>query len=238
MSGLSYILLTHIHIDHAGGAGTLANQFAQLQVLVHQRGARHLIEPSRLIGGTRQAYGEGFESTYGTILPVPESQVRIVEDKEIILLGEKQLEIIYAPGHAPHQMCIYDKKSKSLFSGEALGIAQIENSIVEPVAGFDFDAAVETIDRLSKLDLNLVLCSHGGACWEPARLTDSVRNNTKTCGEIILEAVKSGEGKEQISNRLKTYQEEQNTGKHQLPKRSYDYIIPWYEDYFRNKEIS
>lgn len=175
-SRLSYIILTHIHLDHAGGAGTLAQQFPQLKVLVHQRGVRHLIDPSRLIEGTRQAFGDRFEDEYGPILPVPEGQVRAVEDGEVISLGDREMRIIYAPGHAPHQICIYDTKSQGVFSGEALGTPQ--SSSVSRVAGFDLDAALATIDKLSKLEPKIVFHSHGGVSREVAKLFQAVRAGT------------------------------------------------------------
>jgi glyoxylase-like metal-dependent hydrolase (beta-lactamase superfamily II) len=225
-------------MDHAGGTGTLAQRFPQLQVLVHQRGVRHLIDPSKLNEATRQAFGDKFEDKYGPILSVPERQVRVVEDGELIPLGEKELKIIYAPGHAPHQMCIYDTKSKGIFSGEALGTSQIAGNIVEPVAGFDLDAAIETIDKLNTLDLTTVFCAHGGVSREPARLIDSVRFNTKTCGDIILDAMKAGEETEQIAQRLRTYQLERTTGENHSRERSLDYIIPWYVAHFKRKAIA
>ncbi len=237
-SRLSYIILTHIHLDHAGGAGTLARQFPQLQVLVHQRGARHLVEPSRLIEGTRQTFGERFEDEYGPILPIPERQVRAVEDGEVIPLGERELRISYAPGHAPHQMCIYETKSQGVFSGEALGTPQIGSSIVNPVAGFDLDAALETIDKLSKLNPKIVFCAHGGVSREAAKLIQSVRANTKAYGDIILEAMRAGEEKEQIAQRLEAYQKEHTPGEYQLEEDRFDNIIPWYVAHFKRKGIA
>ncbi len=237
-SRLSYILLTHIHLDHAGGAGTVARQFPQLQVLVHQRGAKHLMDPSRLIEGTRQAFGERFEDEYGPILPIPERQVRAVEDGEVIPLGERELRISYASGHAPHQMCIYETKSQGIFSGEALGTPQIGNSIVMPVAGFDLDAALETIDKLSKLEPKIVFCSHGGVSREAARLIQSVRVNTKAYGDIILEAMRAGEEKEQMAQRLESYQIERAPGEYQLGEPRFDHIISWYVAHFKRKGIA
>ena len=237
-SQLSYILLTHIHLDHAGGAGTLAQQFPQLQVLVHQRGARHLVEPSRLIEGTRQAFGEKFEDEYGPILPIPERQVRAVEDGEVIQLGDKELRIIYTPGHAPHHMCIYETKSQGVFSGEALGNSPIGSNTVSPVAGFDLDAALESIDKLSKLSPKLVFFSHGGASREAARIMQSIRANTKAYGDIILEAMKVGEGKEQIAQRLEAYEIEHIPGQSQIGGRRFDNIITWHVEYFKRKGIA
>jgi len=224
---LSYLILTHIHLDHAGGAGTLAQQFPQLQVLVHQRGARHLIDPKRLIEGTRQAWGERFEDVHGPILPVPERQVRAVEDRDVISLGDKELRIIYAPGHAPHQMCIYETKSQGVFSGDSIG-AMV-------VAGFDLDATLETIDKLTKLNPKIIFGSHFRASREATRHLQSVRVNTKAHGDIILEAMRAGEDNEKIAQRLEVYQIDHPPSQYQPGLDRPDRIITWYVDYFKRK---
>ncbi|MDO8687653.1 MAG: MBL fold metallo-hydrolase [Dehalococcoidales bacterium] len=236
-SQLAAIILTHIHLDHAGGAGILAQQFPQLKVLVHQRGARHLIDPSRLIEGTLQAFGQSFEDEYGLILPIPERQVRAVEDGEVIPLGDRELRIVYAPGHAPHQMCIYDTKSHGIFSGDALGPPQIGGNIVKAVAGFDLDDALETIDKVSKLEPKIIFHSHGGVNREVAKLLHSVRANTQSYGDIILEAIKTGTAKEEIARRLESYHIEHTTADYQPGDRRFDDIIPWYVAHFKRKGL-
>ncbi|MFC2006385.1 MBL fold metallo-hydrolase [Chloroflexota bacterium] len=229
-SGLSYIILTHIHLDHAGGAGTLAQQFPQLQVLVHQRGAKHLIDPLRLTKATRQVFGERFEDEYGPILPIPESQVRAVEDGDVIPLGDKELRIIYAPGHAPHQMCIYETKSQGVFSGDAL--------LTTAGAGFDLDAYLETIDKLSKLNPKVIFGSLGMVSRETAKHLQSIRAITKAYGDIILKATRAGEDIAKIAQRLETYQIEHDPSEYQLEERRFNNIITWYVAHFKRKGIA
>ncbi len=236
---LSYIILTHIHLDHAGGAGTLAQQFPQLQVLVHQRGARHLIEPSRLIEATRQAYGEGFEDEYGPILPIPEQQVRAVEDGEVIPLGDKELRIIYTPGHAPHHMCIYESKSQGVFSGDALSPPfKIGSSNVSSAGGFDLDATLETIDKLRKLYPKIIFYSHGGVSREAVKVIQSIQANTKAYGDIILEAMRAGEEKERMIQRLEAYQIEHAPSEYQKGESRLDSIITEYVAHFQRKGVA
>ncbi len=121
---LAYIIPTHIHMDHAGGTGSLARCFPRAIVVLHPRGARHAIDPTRLIAGTRLAQGDDFESTYGPILPVPESQVYVPEDGETLTVKGRPLRVIHAPGHASHHMAVYDEKTGGLFCGEALGVPE------------------------------------------------------------------------------------------------------------------
>ncbi|MBI4284216.1 MAG: MBL fold metallo-hydrolase [Chloroflexi bacterium] len=237
-SRLAYAILTHIHLDHGGGAGTLAQQFPQLQIIVHQRGARHLIDPSRLIEGTRQAYGERFDDQYGPILPIAERQVRAVEDGEVIALGDRELKIIYAPGHAPHQMCIYETKSQGLFCGDALPVSSTGSGIVAPVAGFDLDAAIETLDRLSQLNPKIIFSPRGTVSREVARLIQSARANTQAYGDIILAAMKAGEGKERMAQRLEAYEMEGTPSDDQPEERRFDNIITWYVAHFKRKGVA
>jgi len=242
-SKLSYIILTHIHLDHAGGVGTLAQQLPQVKVIVHKRGARHLIEPLKLIEGTRVAYGERFEGDYGPILPVPEQQVRAVEDGEVIRLGKRELKIIYTPGHAPHHMCIYDMKSQGLFSGDALGALTMGNHPIVIVPGFDLDLALESIDKLNALNPKHIYSSHGTANREIPEFIQSVRTTTKDYGDIILESIKADEGIDETTGRIDAYQEEDNEVRSQSTQSSQaadiyrQNIIPSYIAHFRKKGV-
>ena len=189
-------------MDHAGGAGALARRIPGVEIIVHERGAKHVIDPGRLVEATRLAFGDRFEDDYGPILPVPETRVRAVMDGETIQLGDRQLTVVYAPGHATHQICIYDAKTRAVFSGEALGTPGSRE--VAAVAGFDPDSALDTVDRLGRLSCRAILCSHGGAISDVARHLQSVRANMKAYGDMILAGLKAGEGEQAIAGRLET----------------------------------
>jgi glyoxylase-like metal-dependent hydrolase (beta-lactamase superfamily II) len=234
-SSLSCAILTHIHLDHAGGAGTLARLLPNTQVLVHDRGIKYLVDTTRLIEATRQAFGEKFEDEYGPIRPVPESQVRVVMDGETIWLGDRELKIVYAPGHAPHQLCVYDTKSRGVFSGEALGTPQ--SNVVSTVAGFDPDVTLETIDRIAGLAPEVVFCSHGGVSRDATRLIQSLRVNMKAYSDIILAAMKAREVREQIVRRLEDYRREYSPDEGGRGE-PLDSIITWHMAYFKRKGIA
>ncbi len=148
-SRLRYAVLTHIHMDHAGGAGSLVRQLPQVEIVVHRRGARHLADPAKLIEASKTAFGDDFEQQYGVVLPVPENRIKSVDDGDVVDLGNRKLRVIYGPGHATHHMAVWDEENRELFCGEALGRPQ--STIVAPVSGFDPDLALETIDRLQAL---------------------------------------------------------------------------------------
>src|SRR2546429_4099262 len=99
-AAVDYVLLTHVHLDHAGGAGRLMQELPNAVAVLHPRGAPHMIDPSRLIEGSRAVYGERLEQLYGQLLPIPAARVRVVEDGERVRLGGRTLELIHVPGHA------------------------------------------------------------------------------------------------------------------------------------------
>lgn len=121
---VSHIIITHVHLDHAGGTGLLLTHCANAVVVAHPRAAPHVIDPSRLVKSAQQVYGEdNFRKLYGDIQPVPESRVAIPADGEVIKVGDKSLQFIYTRGHANHHFVIYEQTTKSIFTGDSFGIA-------------------------------------------------------------------------------------------------------------------
>jgi len=209
MRELDYIIPTHIHLDHAGAIGSLAQFFPQAKVLVHPSAARHAVNPSRLIESTKMSFGDDFEVSYGPVLPVPESQLKIPEDGETISINSRELQIIYAPGHATHHMAIFDGKTRGLFCGEALGtpLRGGESSPI-PIAAppsFDINVYLETMERLRRLNPRLLFYSHDGVGNNPDELISSAAENTEIFGDIILQALRKGETTEAITKRVREY---------------------------------
>jgi len=208
LSNPAYIIPTHIHLDHAGGVGRLAQVFPGTKIVVNRQGARHIIEPSRLIESTRMAFGDDFESTYGPILPVPESQLKVVEDGERLGLGSRELVIIYTPGHAPHHMSIFDTKTKGLFCGEALGLIYGPGYPPLPAVAppsFDMELYLDDMQRLKALKPRLLFYSHGSVAREPERLISAAMENTRLVGDFILKDLKAGESDEAVISRVADY---------------------------------
>jgi len=124
---VDFIILTHVHLDHAGGAGRLAAALPRAKVVVHPRGAAHLIEPSLLIAATKAVYGEQrFKAVYGEIVAIPESRVLMAEDGQRINLGDRTLECLHTPGHALHHLCLVDRDSAEVFTGDTFGVSYRE----------------------------------------------------------------------------------------------------------------
>lgn len=168
---IQYVILTHIHLDHAGGAGLLMQKAPEAQLLVHGRGRRHMIDPANLIEGVKAVYGEtAYVELYGDILPVDKHRIRVMNDKETVMLGERPLEFFESPGHAKHHMVIFDRQSGFLFSGDAFGIAYPrfifgDGRLVFPSTSpvqFEPDRALETYRNILDLKPRRILPTHYG----------------------------------------------------------------------------
>src|SRR5262249_7769502 len=122
------VLLTHVHLDHAGGAGLLLQSLPNARAVIHPRGARHLIDPAKLIAGSIEVYGEQkFRELYGDIVPISQERVWIAEDGlRVTLGGSRELELIHTPGHALHHYCIVDRAAQAIFSGDTFGVSYRE----------------------------------------------------------------------------------------------------------------
>ncbi len=167
---IEYIIITHVHLDHAGGAGKLMEICKNAKLLAHPRAAKHIIDPSRLIASSIQVYGEeNFRALYGEIIPVPENRVRIMEDEEEITFGSRKLKFIYTKGHANHHFIIYDSKSNGVFTGDSFGIAypilQEKGLFIYPTTtptDFDPSEAKISIDKILNTNCDKVFLTHFG----------------------------------------------------------------------------
>ena len=124
---VDYVILTHVHLDHAGGAGALIRHLPNARLVVHPRGARHMLDPSQLIAGATAVYGaEEIQRSYGDLLPVDAARVDIANDGYVIDLAGRELVCLDTPGHARHHMSIYDARSRAFFPGDTFGLSYRE----------------------------------------------------------------------------------------------------------------
>ncbi|MED5389836.1 MAG: MBL fold metallo-hydrolase [Pseudomonadota bacterium] len=121
---VKFVIPTHVHLDHAGGVGGLMEALPEATLLIHPRGARHMIDPAKLKAGAMAVYGEkAFADIYGEVIPVPESRVRTMEDGDQAVVGGRTLQFIDTPGHARHHFCVHDPVSRGLFTGDTFGLS-------------------------------------------------------------------------------------------------------------------
>ncbi|MFC7394181.1 MBL fold metallo-hydrolase [Scopulibacillus cellulosilyticus] len=192
---VKYIILTHIHLDHAGGAGLLLKECPNAKVVVHPRGARHLTDPGKLIAGARAVYGEKFDELFGSIVPIPEERLLIKgEGDTLVISSHRTLEFIDTPGHAKHHFSIFDPVSNGMFTGDTAGIHYkwLEEDGVDfflPTTSpnhFDPEAMVNSISRFRKYELDRLYFGHFG-------MTEKIDEVFRQVTEWIPIFVKEGE---------------------------------------------
>ena len=163
---LATIVVTHIHLDHAGGVGDLAEAFPNAEVVVHQRGARHLVSPERLVASARRVYGTVMDTVFGELLPTPAERVRALDDIDAVDLGGgRQLRSHWSPGHASHHVGLLDSHTNDLYVGDAAGIYVPEADLVKPATpppDFDLPVALASIETFRQLRPDRLLFSHYG----------------------------------------------------------------------------
>ena len=201
---VTHVMPTHVHLDHAGGAGALMQEFPNAVLVVHPRGARHMIDPTKLISGTVAVYGEEkTQKLYGTIVPVPEDRVLIAEDESRIDFHGRSLLFLDAPGHARHHYCVIDESTNNLFSGDNFGISYREfdnenGAFIFPTTTpvqFDPEAMRKTLDRLLSYNPQAVYLTHFGRVTNVEKLGSDLRNCLDQFTEMAL--VLKQEGKAQ-----------------------------------------
>ena len=169
-NGVDYLLLTHIHIDHAGCAGRFAREHPQCTVYVPRRGYKHMIDPCVLNKSAREVVGDQLMDYWGECSPLPRERTRSVEENEIVSLGTTtEIRYIPARGHAPHHNVLYDDSSRVLFAADSLGILDSESGSHTPTTpppSFDLKQAMADIDMVSNLGSRLVCLSHFGEVSE------------------------------------------------------------------------
>jgi glyoxylase-like metal-dependent hydrolase (beta-lactamase superfamily II) len=177
-SAVDYVILTHIHLDHAGGASAMMQAFPTAKLVVHPRGSRHMAEPSKLIAGVAAVYGEEYvQRVYGEIKPVASERIISAEDGHVINLGGRNLICLDTPGHARHHNCIVDEKTGGIFTGDLFGLSYREldtegRQFIFPTSSpsqFDPVAMHASIDRLLFLSPPAMYLTHYG------QLTDTVQ---------------------------------------------------------------
>ena len=174
-----YVIVTHVHLDHAGGAGSLMQLLPNATFLVHPYGARHMIDPSRLEAGARAVYGdELFDLTYGELIPVSEDRVRVMEDGDVVSLGTRQFHFMDTPGHARHHFCVHDSQTNGWFSGDTFGLSYREfdtqnGAFLFPTTTpiqFDPVALKESVARLMARQPDYMYLTHYGRVDDLQRL--------------------------------------------------------------------
>ncbi|QXJ20049.1 MBL fold metallo-hydrolase [Actinomadura graeca] len=167
---LASVVVTHIHLDHAGGVGDIAETYPAAEVVVHEKGARHLASPERLMRSARMVYGDSLDTLFGELRPTEAARIRAVEDTGVIDLGGgRRLESHHSPGHAKHHVGLIDSATGDLYVGDAAGIYIPETADVRPATpppDFDLDTALKSLGTFRSLGPQRLLFAHYGPVSE------------------------------------------------------------------------
>ncbi len=213
-SDVSYIIPTHVHLDHAGGAGLLMKQCQNATLVVHPRGARHLIDPSKLVAGAKAVYGEEkFKEYYGEIISIDSERVIEADDNFILDFDGRELKFIDTPGHAKHHFCIWDKDTKSMFTGDTFGISYRDLDMDSEVyifpstspVQFDPDALIKSINRIMEFRPERVCLTHFSAIRPTQEIADQLIDGIHFVSNLTKKYISHKDAESIIFNEMMSY---------------------------------
>lgn len=176
-SDLATIVVTHIHLDHAGGVGDLASAFPEARIVVHERGARHLADPARLVASARQVFGDDMDRLFGELLATPADRITALADVGEVDLGDgRRLEAFHNPGHASHHVGLLDSQTGDLYTGDAAGVYVPQTEQVRPATpppDFSLDQTLDSLERMRQTRPTRLLFSHFGPVSDVEAILDA-----------------------------------------------------------------
>ena len=203
---LAHIVLTHIHLDHAGGVGQLAERFPRATVWVHHRGAPHLVDPTRLVASTARVWGEReMRELFGPTEPVGDDRVRPLHDADVIRMGDRELEVLDTPGHASHHVALVDSLTGAVFTGDALGIHVPDLPVLRPATPppeFDLGRYVASIERIRDAARSILLFAHFGPLPDVDATCELAIRRVRDWAGVVEDALRETEDPDELAARL------------------------------------
>jgi glyoxylase-like metal-dependent hydrolase (beta-lactamase superfamily II) len=188
------VLLTHIHLDHAGAAGSLVRANPAIEVFVHERGAPHMAKPERLLQSAGRLYGQDMGPLWGEFLPVPAERLRALSGGDVISAGGRELLVAYTPGHASHHVAYFDRSSSVAFVGDSAGIRRVGGAYVMPPTpppDVDLEAWRESASRILAWDPDTLFLTHfgpfHGARLQFQQLFDNIEDWSRIVRRLIAD---------------------------------------------------
>jgi glyoxylase-like metal-dependent hydrolase (beta-lactamase superfamily II) len=192
---VSTILLTHIHLDHAGASGSLVAENPRIRVFVHERGARHMIDPAKLLDSARRLYGEAMDRLWGEFLPVPDGNVQVLTGGERIEVAGRRLEVAYTPGHASHHVAYFDDDSGLAFVGDTAGVRIGASTFImapTPPPDIDLEAWASSVERILAWKPETLFLTHFGPSPSPGTHLQELLERLRTNAAIARRALQGG----------------------------------------------
>lgn len=199
LADIRHVVLTHIHLDHAGATGSILERNPSIQVHVHEKGAPHLIDPSRLVKSASQLWGDQLETLWGRTVPVPQAAITTLTGGERLYLGERCLRAYDAPGHAKHHLVWFDEESRAAFVGDNAGVRLPLMRFTRPATpppDVDLEAWQSTLDMIVALRPNWLMLTHFGAYNDVESHVADMRERLLRWADLVRQGLASGAGEE------------------------------------------
>jgi glyoxylase-like metal-dependent hydrolase (beta-lactamase superfamily II) len=195
-SDLAGVVVTHIHLDHAGGVGDVARAFPKATVYVHEKGARHLADPTRLVDSAAMVYGDLLDTLYGRLDPTPAERIHVLDDGEEIEVGPgRVLTTVDSPGHAKHHLGLHDSESGILFVGDAVGVRLPDAGVLRPSSpppDFDLDQALHSLQKFAARSPAGIALAHYGLVPDHTTVLDEAADTLNRWAHVAEQAWREG----------------------------------------------
>jgi glyoxylase-like metal-dependent hydrolase (beta-lactamase superfamily II) len=202
---VTHILATHVHLDHAGAAGTLVRLLPRAQVYVHSKGAPHLLNTTKVVASASRIYGERMKLLWGEIESTPQERLSTIEGGDILNIADRRLEVHYTPGHAVHHVIFFDAHSGELFAGDVAGVRLQDVDYVRPPTpppDLDLEAWSDSINLVKSLRPDVLYIGHFGAVRNIPEHFERLREKLYTWGDFVLSAMRDGKSEVEIISML------------------------------------
>lgn len=200
---IEHIVITHVHLDHAGATGALLKHTPRARVYVHHIGAPHLINPDKLLASAARIYGDQMERLWGVILPVPEARVTAIDDGAELVVGARTLQALYTPGHAIHHVALHDAAHAAIFTGDIGGVRLEDIPYVRPPTpppDLNLEDWAASIDRLRALRPRALYLPHfGEVTGDLDAHFDELRARLFSWGELMARGIRAGKSDAELA---------------------------------------
>jgi glyoxylase-like metal-dependent hydrolase (beta-lactamase superfamily II) len=205
---LAHVVVTHIHLDHAGGVGALSKGYPNARIWVHERGARHLADPSRLVASATRVWGEReMQEFFLPVESVPSTKIEALRDDDVIDMGDRSLGVLDTPGHASHHVALVDSRTGAIFTGDALGIHVPDLPVLRPATpppDFDLERYVASIERIRSAARSVLLFAHFGPLDDVDATCELAIRRVRDWAGVVEDALRETEDPEELATRLET----------------------------------
>lgn len=243
---VTHILATHIHLDHAGAAGSLTRIMPNAQVYAHTLGAPHLLDTSKVVASASRIYGERMQMLWGNIEPVPAGRLTVIEEGDALEVAGRRLQVYYTPGHAIHHVVFFDPRSREIFVGDVAGVRLQDSKYIRPPTpppDIDLEAWSASMDKVMSLQPAVLYLAHFGPTRAVEEHFSSLRQRLFTWGEFVLQQMRAGKSESEIIAAFMEYTEPElqraTTHPHALQRyeiaSSYAMTVQGYMRYWRKK---